>query len=52
MTSTRCDAGDVRAELLWVPTIVLALHDWVAVARAARRTGLWAKPAALGRLLA
>ena len=51
MTSTRCDAGAVRAELLWVPTIVLALLDWVAVARADRRTELWAKPAALAALI-
>jgi uncharacterized membrane protein YhhN len=42
----------VRAELMWVTTIVLAVLDWVAVARGDRRIELWAKPATLVALIA
>lgn len=41
----------MRAELLWVLPVGIALLDWYAVARGDRRTEAWAKPAALASLL-
>ncbi len=40
----------MRAELLWVLPVGIALLDWYAVARDDRRTEAWAKPATLASL--
>lgn len=40
------------ASLLWIGPVVLAVVDWVAVARHDKRTETWAKPATLVALIA
>ena len=42
----------MRVEPIWVLPLVLAVTDWLAVARSDRRTESWAKPATLVALIA